>query len=338
MKYIAIGRWVTRLLIASSLLLLPLQTWYLSHLQTGDVKQFLNEGPSNAQNYMLQLVNGIMHVGFLTEKGKSGTSVEDQQIGEQLAGMSGDIWSARLFGVEWLDILAWAELSVLSKEIWVPLAAGGLTVLLLTMLLGRVFCSWLCPAGFLFDLGDRLRSFVEKRGFKFRDIKFKHHHKYVLLVVGLFVSLLCGLPLLGYFYPPALMVRESHALVYGFLDNMWSDDWFGVRVVLSGASLFLFSIVVFEFFISRRFWCRYMCPGGALYALFGRFRLFRIQRVPANCTDCGSCNQACPMGLHPMTDKLGVDCDNCFECHRSCPEEALPIRIAVSDVKVSADV
>lgn len=64
-------------------------------------------------------------------------------------------------------------------------------------------------------------------------------------------------------------------------------------------------------------------PGGALYSLLGRFRLLRIVRKPALCTDYLDCDAACPFGLYPMTDRMGMECDNCGLCRSVCPEKAL---------------
>ncbi len=333
LKHIQKIRLSVRLFILAALCIMPFFTWYLSHLPMGDVKAIIDEDYANVQHYIIHMMDGVAHSGFLSDDALEGTSQENQNISDTIAVASGDVWSARLFGIEWLDMLAWAELTVLSKSMVLPLLAGGLSVLLLTICCGRIFCSWICPAGLLFDLCDKIRVKIEASGRRLRDIKFKRWHKYVLLTVGLFIGLIVGLPLLGYFYPPALFLRELHAVVYAFMDNATEEAWFGVTLALSGVSLFLFALLMFETFVSKRFWCRYMCAGGALYSLFGRFRLFRIQRVKAQCTDCGDCNKACPMGLHPMTDALGIECDNCFACHSVCPEEALPIKITQHDVQ-----
>ena len=331
MNWIQRARLTTRLLVILTLIIVPTMSWYLSHLASGDIKELTDKDLYNVQRYVIAGVDNIAHAGFLTEDRLEGSSGETEEISLALSAVSGDVWSAKVLGVEWLDLLAWAELSVLSLSFWGTLLAGGLLALVLTLLLGRVFCSWICPAGFMFSICDRLRTWLEIRIKHFRDIKFKRMHKYVFLGMGLFLGAMMSIPLLGYFYPPALICREVHGLVYGFLNNADNQAWLGLIFVFSGISLFLFGLIMFELFISRRFWCRYVCPGGALYSLFGQFRFFRIKRVKSLCTDCGSCNQACPMGLHPMIDQLGVECDNCFECNAACSEAALPIKIGFSD-------
>lgn len=88
-------------------------------------------------------------------------------------------------------------------------------------------------------------------------------------------------------------------------------------------SLLLAAIIAMELTISRRWWCRYLCPGGALYSLLGWARLVRVQRKAALCDQCGTCVEVCPMGLAPMQDRFGLECDNCALCISNCPTSAL---------------
>ena len=88
-------------------------------------------------------------------------------------------------------------------------------------------------------------------------------------------------------------------------------------------SLIILGIAIFEVTVSRRWWCRYVCPGGAIYSLLGWMRLVRVKRVANHCTQCGECVVACPMGLVPMQDLMGVECDNCGLCMSSCGDHAL---------------
>jgi len=83
--------------------------------------------------------------------------------------------------------------------------------------------------------------------------------------------------------------------------------------------------------VSRRGFCRYVCPGGALYSLLGRYRLFRIRRIVENCNDCAKCNAVCEFGLDPLRDNFGQECNNCTACIAVCPTDALTFRIKIAD-------
>ncbi len=88
-------------------------------------------------------------------------------------------------------------------------------------------------------------------------------------------------------------------------------------------SLIVLGIVLLELTVSRRWWCRYVCPGGALYSLLGWARLVRVKRAASMCTDCGVCVVVCPMGLAPMQDVMGPECDSCGLCISNCGDDAL---------------
>ncbi len=88
-------------------------------------------------------------------------------------------------------------------------------------------------------------------------------------------------------------------------------------------SLIIVGIALFEVAVSRRWWCRYVCPGGALYSLLGAARPIRVKLSESKCTSCGDCVVACPVGLNPMRDKMGIECDNCGVCISHCHDDAL---------------
>ena len=181
----------------------------------------------------------------------------------------------------------------------------------------------------MFELTDKLRIPFTYLAAKPRNIHFWRGHKYVLLIVGLAMSALLATPLLCYLYPPAIIVRELHSGVYAWLDQHFKN------FAISGAVIFLFAVILLEVFVARRFWCRYVCPGGGLYSLLGTFRFIRVRRKATVCTDCGDCVPICPVGLNPMQDQLGIECDNCQACISSCPEKALSLVCCLSDKKTS---
>ena len=124
-------------------------------------------------------------------------------------------------------------------------------------------------------------------------------------------------------YPPAVVGREAHDLVSGIFDRAEGARLRPWTAGLTWMSLFMGAIVGFELTLSQRSWCRYFCPGGALYSLLGRFRLVRVYRRAASCNQCGVCASVCPMGLLPIKDRLGLECDNCGLCISSCESHAL---------------
>ncbi|MBT3822135.1 MAG: 4Fe-4S binding protein [Nitrospinaceae bacterium] len=189
---------------------------------------------------------------------------------------------------------------------------AALPFLVLTALLGRVFCGWLCPVHFLLEMGDSLRSLLTRFGVPVRNFRLKRTMKYAVLGFGVVSTLGLGAQIFPLIYPPAVLGRQLFELIF-----------FGS---LGAGFLFLIALALAEIFLSRRLWCRYLCPGGGLYSLLGYFRRVSIQRNKSACDDCGDCNQVCAFGLSPMTDATGIECTSCLECVRVCAVDALVFR------------
>jgi ferredoxin-type protein NapH len=144
------------------------------------------------------------------------------------------------------DPLAVAEMTATSRTIYLPLWLSALIPVLFTLLLGRVFCSWMCPAGLLFELTDKLRRLLRLAEIKPGEVRFSHQNKYVVLVIGLLVAGTVGLPIFALVYPPAVISRLAHAWIFG--------------TALTGMLILLGLMIIFELAVSPRWWCRTMCP------------------------------------------------------------------------------
>ncbi|HID20830.1 MAG TPA: 4Fe-4S binding protein, partial [Planctomycetaceae bacterium] len=196
-----------------------------------------------------------------------------------------------------------------TRALYVPLLLSALVPVLATLLLGRIFCSWVCPAGFLFEITGKLRNVLKWAEIRPANVKFSHANKYVLLVVGLLTATAVGLPIFALVYPPAVVSRLVHAWVFG--------------TAVTGGLVLLGLIILFELLVSPRWWCRTMCPGGALYGLLGWPRLLRVKLDADRCTACRLCEPVCEPGLNPVLQSAGLECDNCGVCIHHCPEKAL---------------
>ncbi len=236
-----------------------------------------------------------------------------------LDSFKGTIWSMRFAGVDLTDPLAALETVVASHAVFVPLLISIIIPVIVTLLLGRVFCSWMCPAGLLFEITDKIRNILGFVEIKPGDVKFAHRNKYILLLIGLIFAGVFGLPVLGHIYPPAVISRIAHSWVYG--------------TALTGTLMILGIMVAFEILVSPRWWCRTMCPGGALYGLLGSIRLVRIRLDANKCTGCKDCIPACPMGLNPIRQSYSIECDNCALCIRHCGDDALIYSIGLPGKK-----
>jgi ferredoxin-type protein NapH len=190
-----------------------------------------------------------------------------------------------------------------------PLAVAELPVVLLNVLLGRVFCGWVCPLGFLLEGVEALR----------RRLPLKDRHLPAWLRWGLAGgllagSLLGGQPLFERFGPQANFAR---LLLFG----------------LAWEALILPAVVLADLLVARRLWCRTLCPAGLTYGLLARLGAVRVKLDADHCNRCGKCLNACPQGrivlqeavagrsVRPTADPSA--CVACGECIDVCPTRAL---------------
>jgi len=221
----------------------------------------------------------------------------------------------------------------------------GLIFLLPALILGRFFCGWICPLGTLIDATDKTLKSKNRKSFGIsRNIKY-----FILGII--LVSMLFALQWVWFFDPIALLTRTVVTgfypvfvhLTFALFDGLFSlnilDDavyaafnW-GQQTILpidqptflySVPVLLIFSLILAASLLSRRFWCRYLCPLGALYSLFSRHRILK-RRVSDACTSCGICVQQCRMDAisEDFTATRTAECIECGECVEVCPTNAI---------------
>ncbi len=199
-----------------------------------------------------------------------------------------------------------------SRTIYVPLLIGALPVVVVAFLLGRVFCGWICPINFLCDLSDRLVSLVPGRRLPKDRLILPRHLFWFALTGELILTMILGTPIFVFLSPPGLVGREIMTLVLF------------QTFVLEGVVILL---VLGMNLVTRRMFCRYFCPLGALLALIGGKRRLQVAVERGVCTSCGKCKRICPLGLNPEQGEGGsLHCWNCGSCVSGCPTKALGFR------------
>jgi ferredoxin-type protein NapH len=236
---------------------------------------------------------------------------------QELDALKGTTWSGTLFGFKISDPLSVVSQVSASMSFYWPFILTALVPVAVTLIFGRVFCGWICPATFIYELNDTLAAWIRRGGAPVGDRVYDKRIKYLVLALGLLLSLFLGTIATAAIYPPAIIGRE---LYYGIAQGA-----FGVGTV------FFMLTILFDLLVARRGFCRYICPGGALYSLLGHFRLLRIQRVVEQCNDCQKCNVVCEFGLDPLQDGFGQECNNCTACIAVCPTDALEFKMSIKD-------
>lgn len=220
----------------------------------------------------------------------------------------------------------------------------SLITVVLTFATGRSFCGWVCPLGTLNDIVGTLRK-REKELVKKKNLKIKYYILIFFMVLTIF-----GVNLVGFLDPLSLLVRSFTIVffpsfnlfihsAYDFFTSLASDSELLPRFysflktylienhrLFFSQSLFigmLFLLILFSNLISRRFWCRYLCPLGALFGLIGKYSLLKREIKP--CNDCGICEVNCNGGasLLGREEENGSECILCMNCSNLCPDESV---------------
>lgn len=261
--------------------------------------------------YAIQWMEGAQKVFFQTMD--RGVRWISDNPAEDLDVVKGSVWAAQIGGFKISDPLAVVGQISSEKQVVWPFVATALLPVVITLLLGRIFCGWICPGYLLYGLGDVFRQTMHRAGLRPRNIQLPLTTKYVVLGGGVIAGALLGVAVFPMIYPPAVIGREVYYSVY--------YGAFG-----SGFTLLAITLVI-EIGFSRRAVCRYLCPGGAVYSLLGAARVVRIRRDSAACILCVKCDDTCGLGLSPMTDRTGMECNNCTACIAACPTDALTLAL-----------
>lgn len=200
----------------------------------------------------------------------------------------------------------------------------SLIILVPTLFLGRFFCNWICPYGTLHHfIGWLFRKLRPKETIEVNRYRRIQHIKYYILA-AMIIAALFGSLQIGLLDPICLLYRSFTGALLPAA-NMPTQHLFGDYRVHQGTWLIgflIFGLVAMNLIIPR-FFCRVLCPLGALLGILSRFAWWRIERDPIKCTDCDLCLLNCEGASDPHTKLRKAECFVCFNCIEDCPEDAL---------------
>ena len=258
------------------------------------------------------------------------------RLGFQLAFVALNVWIA----VQFYQWVRWAETAGATRAVarpsgiegWLPIAglmqfkyvlltgqvphihpAGFFlftAFLLMSFLLRKSFCGWLCPIGTLSEYLWKLGRSTFGRNFSlphWLDLGLRSL-KYLLLAFFAYAVLNMS----------AAAIAEFLTTPYGLIVDVRMMNFF--RYLGGTAAFVLLGLTVASIFV-QNFWCRYLCPYGALMGLAALFSPLHITRREPACIDCAKCAKVCPSAL--PVDKLvqirSAECTGCLECIAVCP-------------------
>lgn len=257
------------------------------------------------------------------------------------------------FNLDPLALLStWLAAHAVPAIMWL----AGIT-LLVTLLFGRVFCGWVCPLGTVHAMASVLRSAPKKILMQTGVWSDWQKGKYYLLA-ALMVMALFGVHWVGVFDPISLLVRSTtitiipaaqHTVEEGSNAIYQSDPHLGplhltsitepvyrffrdhvfttTRQAYDGSALIflLFIGIVVLNLVRKRFWCRYICPLGALLGTVALRPAFRLVTNPEACGGCNLCTVNCQGGALPNSpnEHLPSECFVCWNCIPQCHKKAV---------------
>lgn len=226
---------------------------------------------------------------------------------------------------------------------------GGL--LLVLLLTNRFFCGWICPIGTIQDGLSYIP--VDKKTLKLNTHKKLLNLKYIIIIFLIIIIVPLGISKttdigfyrefkdgLGAFADKPVGFFSLSEYIFVFFPNLIAEmiDVGGLEPLFSDFGvflIFLFYIIVILLSVwYPRFYCRYLCPFGAIAAFVGEYSLLRLGRSPVRCvgrSECGICERECPKQIRILDEPFEFftgqgECNLCLKCKERCPYTAIMVR------------
>jgi len=240
-------------------------------------------------------------------------------------------WQLRGWPVNWflqLDPLVAIATALTTHTLYWPLL-WALATIILTIVFGRFFCGWVCPFGSLHHFVGYLGNRRKKTAQKIRLNKYRKAQciKYFILLIFLFMAAFPSLAATlqtGLLDPIPLVTRSFNLLLLPIVDRaanlvsvtdrFYEGAWLILAIFLTAILLNL---------VIPRFYCRFVCPLGALFAIISRFAIWRIGKMQSECSNCKLCDRACEGACEPSGSIRISECVLCFNCLDDCRDELI---------------
>ena len=196
------------------------------------------------------------------------------------------------------------------------------------VLFGGLICGWICPFGLIQELIYKIPSP------KYKLPKIFTYFKYAILIV--FVILLpivvtdfmgMGQPAFCQYICPAGTLSGGIPMIATHSELRATTGFlFGLKITI------LFITIIACIFLFR-FFCKTLCPLGAIYGLLNKISIYHLEVDKKACIGCGKCARACKMDVDPVVNPNSAECIRCGACASACPKQAIQLKFGSSKQK-----
>jgi polyferredoxin len=206
----------------------------------------------------------------------------------------------------------------------------SIITILLTIVFGRFFCSWICPLGSLIDFAEFISKSSPDSRTDTPSIQKLSRIKFGILIFVLAGSVF-SFQFIYLLDPIVIMTRFMGMIISPLKSSFLQKDFFiehSIHFILFTAAVLGLSL------FARRFWCRVICPLGALFGLLSRFSIFKLENE--KCVSCPSCVSLCR--TEAMSDQGGIkvreeECIRCFDCIDGCSTDIWRFKAVKNNVQ-----
>lgn len=196
------------------------------------------------------------------------------------------------------------------------------------VLLGRAVCGWLCPFGLLQELIHKIPSPKRKlkKGFLYL--------KYIVLVIFVLILPVAVTDYMGMGKPAFCQYICPAGTLEGGLSLLAAHESLRKAIgPLFHLKLAILILTLIGCIFIYRFFCRALCPLGAIYGLFNKISMYHLEVDHRKCIDCGKCKEACKMEVNPVKAPDSMECIRCGACVNACPTGAVCLGFSSKCIK-----
>jgi len=227
-------------------------------------------------------------------------------------------------------------------------------IAIVTLIFGRIYCSFFCPLGCFQDILIRIKKSAQKK------VKFKYRKPLTALrltiLILTMISVISGsLYLIGYLDPYSIFgrlvnyiikpiisfINNSGELILRKADIYWLNimNFPQIKILAIIPFILILGIIIYLSLRKGRLYCNSVCPLGTLLGIFSVRSLYKIEIDKSSCTSCGICESVCKGECINSKDKTvdNSSCVRCFNCLNVCPSFAIKYKPSITTKKVQTE-